>query len=1340
MLQILGLPQLPWLVAAGALLLAACNGRMLLDRRLRDAGAQCTEHYECATGRCQNDRCAESGLIPPAAKKPNGRSCTSDSDCQSRLCERSTCAAASIRDGDTCTRHPQCTSGYCEQGSCGDTGKPRPLGVPCEDKAQCGSGTCADIGDNSLCTESCTSSCSTAGIACFKGLCTPVDFCDPDSATGPGCAGSPCATCDANATCVNERGTFTCRCPTGYSGDGQKCVQNPCKDSKPCKNNGRCINDAGRSTCRCAAGFTGAHCETDVDDCTPNPCKNEGVCHDGVDTFTCVCPEHFTGDRCDIDVDDCPEDNPCNNGGVCEDGLGQFTCRCANGYEGARCAVEVDECQPNPCHAGARCTDKIASFHCACPPGYAGATCEEPSACTEDVHCATEQFCDGATCTSDVCDPSVMSCHDGQVQACLSNGSAAEILFTCPGGTHFASECQETGTDEAHCTCEDDWDCPAHTRCDTGSCLGTGTPPGCALDPAPFSDVLPAPEITWGGTPADRSAYGSPFPASAQVVMAPLVVNLDDDNEDGRIDENDFPEIVFATYCGWDYYHNGILRAIHGGGPNKGQDFFAVCGDVVWNEGNNISIDCACGDADLNSTASFAAADLDADGQPEIITIVERDDYGRAAVRIHARTGEIVATSGYHDLGENNPAVAVANLDNDGPAEIIVGNLVLTVRRNDHGQLEFQDTFRGDGLDGINGPTARQGPIACAADIRGDSRVEIVAGSAVYQLPTAPEGAESRADCDEHEPADAEQRLFCSGTLQQLSEGDKNGFCAVADVLGEDQKTPPGRDNPLDGRPEIILIADGELRIYNGQDGSLQKTLQLNQGIDGGAPNVDDFDGDGFPEIGTAFRDAYVVMDLQTSTPACPQWGVPFDRDSTEPPGQNPSRNPPSEACRRDDDCGDATSGFACNSRTNKCICTHNGWFRATDDKSSRVTGSSVFDFNGDGAAEVVYNDECRFRIYDGRNGAVLFSEPSESRTRTEYPVIADVDNDGNAEIVFGVSNESGFCRASMGGDRAQYNNGLEVWGDATDVWVSARRIWNQHAYHVTNITESAAVPLFEPHGWKSTNGRLYNSYRSNPRSFGAAPDLTITSIQLTASEGGCGELKDRVTVSLQAENKGDLRVGPGVELALFGKWGNAPFEALLDAQKAPLTITLQKTLKPGGAIYLHPEYVVGRDEQRRLPDRIKAFIDSAEQERECHEDNNTAEVPVDDPAGTSLVDLRVKISDKQACEQHAGSPASVPVVTVTVINEGSAPATNVTVRLYAGDPDQNGSHLRDVTLTGTIAANGELSSRDVSVSNFPRCTHARVFGKVNPDKDIAECNEGNNIAGQPNDSFCCDG
>ncbi|MEZ4272531.1 MAG: hypothetical protein R3C68_14215 [Myxococcota bacterium] len=43
-----------------------------------------------------------------------------------------------------------------------------------------------------------------------------------------------------------------------------------------------------------------------------------------------------------------------------------------------------------------------------------------------------------------------------------------------------------------------------------------------------------------------------------------------------------------------------------------------------------------------------------------------------------------------------------------------------------------------------------------------------------------------------------------------------------------------------------------------------------------------------------------------------------------------------------------------------------------TRDGSSKQTGTSVFDFQGDGRAEVLYGDECFFRVYNGQTGEVF--------------------------------------------------------------------------------------------------------------------------------------------------------------------------------------------------------------------------------------------------------------------------------------------------------------------------------------------------------------------------------
>ena len=112
-------------------------------------------------------------------------------------------------------------------------------------------------------------------------------------------------------------------------------------------------------------------------------------------------------------------------------------------------------------------------------------------------------------------------------------------------------------------------------------------------------------------------------------------------------------------------------------------------------------------------------------------------------------------------------------------------------------------------------------------------------------------------------------------------------------------------------------------------------------------------------------------------------------------------------------------------------------WSANVTDFSGLAT-ATAFDFLGDAVAEAIYADETQIYVFDGQTGNVSLTAPRSSGTLIEYPVVADVDNDGSAEIVY-VSNYS----------TGQTGPTVIVLRDATDRWIPARRIWNQYAYHV---------------------------------------------------------------------------------------------------------------------------------------------------------------------------------------------------------------------------------------------------------------------------------------------------
>ncbi|MBU1537993.1 hypothetical protein KKF84_21955, partial [Myxococcota bacterium] len=362
-----------------------------------------------------------------------------------------------------------------------------------------------------------------------------------------------------------------------------------------------------------------------------------------------------------------------------------------------------------------------------------------------------------------------------------------------------------------------------------------------------------------------------------------------------------------------------------------------------------------------------------------------------------------------------------------------------------------------------------------------------------------------------------------------VANGVTPGYVAVADILPD----VPGPEvvnirtyvSILDGQTGAVLVGNG---------GSLvNQTFTIPGAGVGGAPTIADFDGDGLPEISTAGSAAYVV----------------YDPDCWDPPVR--------------------TGGICSTGATNLIL-----WSTPTQDLSSSRTGSSVFDFQGDGPAEVIYNDECFLHIYDGQTGAELVDPiiPSSSRTSAEYPLVADADGDGNAEIIV-ISNQDQAiardlchiswkdhnvsidllcqytdclagpaCTGGIGGtcsdagyqcdmngtcQRPGGTHGVRLYGDANDRWVRTRPVWPQFSYHVSDIVLANGlwnVPMNEVASWLN-----YNNYRQNVQG-GALFPVPDLSAQLTATPLCPSE----VTLSAVVSNDGSAGSNPGVSVDFY--------------------------------------------------------------------------------------------------------------------------------------------------------------------------------------------------------------
>jgi hypothetical protein len=350
---------------------------------------------------------------------------------------------------------------------------------------------------------------------------------------------------------------------------------------------------------------------------------------------------------------------------------------------------------------------------------------------------------------------------------------------------------------------------------------------------------------------------------------------------------------------------------------------------------------------------------------------------------------------------------------------------------------------------------------------------------------------------------------------------------------------------------EAVIARAGEIYVVN-HDGSLMQHGGIDARIpipvstcgknEGGPPTVADFDGDGEAEIGVAGANYYVVADFECFAAPLPD----------------------------------------------HCVSQGIRWQVENKDCSSRVTGSSVFDFDGDGRAEVIYNDETTFRILDGIDGRELVAEPNRSHTRLEMPVIADVDNDGNAEIVFVENGDS---------------PGVRIWGDETDSWVPTRRVWNQHSYHVTNVSELGVIPVDERVNWLSPTENTVSGYMNNFRqnlpeqNVLLAPDLTVA---VQASHTSC-DLK--VTVC----NEGAIHAGANIPIRLYDRVDGLA----LECDGGPLATTAP--LQPGSC----EEFDCALSERVDSTVEIRACVDNEGYSctsgnvggnNECREGNNLSD------------------------------------------------------------------------------------------------------------------------------------